>query len=66
MGRGRLEVFSLPPVTLDDLVDVGLSKNLDVASSLFNIESIEAFNDAQFVEYIDNVVLLLLLFDDEA
>ncbi len=50
----------LPSVMFHYFVDVSLSRNLDVVSSLLNVEAIKAFDYSKFVEFIDHVVLYLL------
>jgi hypothetical protein len=54
-------VLVLPFVVLYYFVNVGLSRYLDVVSCLLDVKSVEAFDDAKFVQWIDHVVLDLLL-----
>jgi hypothetical protein len=57
-------VLVLPFVVLYNFVNVGLARYLDVVSCLLDAKSVEAFDDAKFVQWIDHVALDLL-FDIE-
>ena len=48
-------------MVLHYLVDVGLARYLDVVSCLLDVKSVEAFDDAKFIQWIYHVVLDLLL-----
>ncbi len=54
-------VLLLPFVVFHYLVDVGLARYLDVVSCLLDVKSVEAFDDAKFIQWIYHVVLDLLL-----
>jgi hypothetical protein len=54
-------VLLLPFVVLHYLAGVGLAWYLNIVLCLLDVKSVEAFDDAKFIQWIDHVVLDLLL-----